>query len=262
MNKADCPVAVFDSGLGGISVLKELVAEMPHEDFRYYGDSAHAPYGTKEVSEVVALSDAIVKKMIEEGAKAVVIACNTATSAAADILRKKYSDIPIIGIEPALKPAVMAKKGSRVLVMATPVTLRLSKFHRLMEQFEHDSEIIMLPCPGLVERVETGEIDTPETEEFLRTLLSPYIGETPSELKIDSVVLGCTHYPFVRPLIQKIMGSKVMIFDGAKGTARELHRRLREDNLCSTKSSSGVVTFENSRDEEEEIRLSKRLFEC
>lgn len=261
MSKADCPVAVFDSGLGGISVLKELVAEMPNEDFRYYGDSAHAPYGIKEVSEVVALSDAIVKKMIDEGAKAVVIACNTATSAAADILRKKYRDVPIIGIEPALKPAVLAKKGSRVLVMATPVTLRLSKFHRLMEQFEHDSEIIMLPCPGLMERVERGETDTPETEAFLRTLLADYISEELEEPKVDSVVLGCTHYPFVRPLIRKIMGDRVLIFDGAKGTAKELHRRLKENNLCNAKSSSGFVTFENSRDEEEVIRLSKSLFD-
>lgn len=261
MSKADCPVAVFDSGVGGISVLKELVAEMPHEDFRYYGDSAHAPYGTKEVSEVVALSDAIVKKMIDEGAKAVVIACNTATSAAADILRDKYSEIPIIGIEPALKPAVLAKKGSRVLVMATPVTLRLKKFHRLKEQFGHDSEIIMLPCPGLMERVEMGETDTPETEAFLRRLLAEYISEDEAEPKVDSVVLGCTHYPFVRPLIRKILGDRVMIFDGAKGTARELHRRLQENNLCSTNPSAGRVTFENSREEEEELRLCKRLFE-
>lgn len=259
MTETGRPVGVFDSGVGGISVLRELAAQLPHENFRYFGDSANAPYGTKKAEEVVCLADAAAGKLIAEGAKAVVIACNTATSAAAEILRKKYSGVPIVGIEPALKPAVLAKKNSRVLVMATPVTLQLEKFHRLMEQYGHDGEVILVPCPGLMERVEAGATDTPETELFLRSLLGKYAwgGEHP----VDSVVLGCTHYPFVRPLIQKILGEQVLIFDGAVGTAKELKRRLTEAGLLNGQTERGVITFENSRNTPEEILLSRRLFE-
>lgn len=248
------PIGVFDSGVGGISVLKELVKELPQEDFYYFGDSANAPYGTKTAEEVLHLSEQVVESLLNQGAKAIVIACNTATSAAAQTLRNKYKELPIIGIEPALKPAVLAKKDAHVLVMATPVTLRLEKFHRLLEQFGHEGQVSLLPCPGLMELVEEGNLEGLETEQFLRKLLTPYIGH------IDSVVLGCTHYPFVKALIQKILGDDVLIYDGAAGTARELRRRLEKEGLLNPASHKGEVTFYNSKNTEEEIELSKYLF--
>lgn len=252
---ASAPVAVFDSGVGGISVLRELTALMPNENFRYFGDSANAPYGTKSEDEVRALTLKCVGRLIEEGAKAVVIACNTATSAAAEYVRKKYGSVPIIGMEPELKTAALHKEHPHVLVMATPVTLKLEKFLRLMSAYKDKADIELLPCPGLMELVENGELDGAATESFISQLLSPYIGKG-----IDSIVLGCTHYPFVKPVIQRIIGSDTAIYDGGAGTARELRRRLRENGIMNEDGEKGTVTFENSRNTANELELCERLF--
>lgn len=254
MEKKQSPIGVFDSGLGGISVLRELVALMPQENYIFYGDSKHAPYGTKTLEEVQALTCADAEYLINQGVKAIVVACNTATSAAIPILREKYTDIPVIGIEPALKPAVLAKEHPRVLVMATPMTLREEKFKHLMEQFEEQAEIIPLPCPGLVEFVERGELDSPELEKFLSELFAEYL-KTP----IDCVVLGCTHYPFVRGMIQTVLGENVLIFDGGAGTARETKRRLTECNLINPSLESGTVVLQNSLGEPKMEELGQML---
>lgn len=248
------PIAVFDSGVGGISVLKELAALLPNENFRYFGDSANAPYGIKTSEQVLELTKKHIERMITEGAKAVVIACNTATSAAADTLRDMYPNIPIIGMEPALKTAALLGDHPRVLVMATPMTLRLDKFNRLLEKYQDHGDIHLLPCKGLVERIESGDLFGADMEEFLAELLAEYI-----ENPVDSVVLGCTHYPFVRPLIQKLLGKDVKIIDGSGGTARELKRRLEVSNLLNT-DTPGSVVFENSKNTEEELKLCRRLF--
>lgn len=244
---------VFDSGVGGISVLRHLVRELPSEDFRFFGDSAHAPYGAKAPSEIYELSCAIADRMIADGAKALVIACNTATSAAAPQLRATYPDLPIVGVEPALKPAVLASGTGRILVMATEVTLALDKFHRLSDRWAEGTEVETVACNGLVERVERGNLDAPDVIELLESLIGPYRG------KVDRVVLGCTHYPFVRRQIAQVLGD-VRLFDGGAGTARQLRRLLGQGGLLCDEDRQGSVSFASSIDTPGELELYRRLF--
>lgn len=255
MENQDRPIGVFDSGIGGISVLRELYAIMPEEDYIYFGDSVHAPYGTKTLAQVRELTVANVKELLRQGAKGIVVACNTATSAAVRILRNMYPELPLVGIEPALKPAALQPGHPKVLVMATPMTIREEKFQRLVEQYEFDADIIGLPCPGLMEFVEAGNTDGEDLRDFLEDLLAPYLRD------IDSIVLGCTHYPFVQRVIQDIAGERVRIFDGGAGTAREMRRRLELAGLRTARAKKGTVLFENSLATEEEIELSRFLFQ-
>lgn len=249
-------IGVLDSGVGGISVLRELVALMPNENYIFYGDSRNAPYGTKSLEEVQRLTCEAAEYLVNRGIKALVVACNTATSAAINILRGRYVDIPVIGIEPALKPAVLASVHPRVLVMATPMTLREEKFHQLLEAHRTEAEIISLPCPGLVEFVERGELQGAGLESFLMDLLAEY-----REHPVDSVVLGCTHYPFVKNTIRKVLGEQVQIFDGGAGTARETRRRLEECGLRSTSAEQGQIWIENSLHAPETVDLSRQLLD-
>lgn len=253
--KCEKPIGVFDSGMGGISVLKELYKIMPQEHYIYFGDSRNAPYGTRPLEEIRALTIANVKLLLEQGAKGIVVACNTATAAAVRILREMYPDIPLVGIEPAIKPAALQPGHPTVLVMATPMTIQGDKYRGLMMQYEQKADIIGLPCPGLMEFVETGNTEGDDLKVFLEHLLAPYLRE------IDSIVLGCTHYPFVRRLIQEIAGERVRIFDGGNGTAREMRRRLDAAGLLSKRTECGTVMFENSLATEEEIELSRTLFQ-
>ena len=193
MQKQDRPIAFFDSGLGGISVLRETVRLLPQENYLYYGDSLHAPYGVKSGQEIRALVDAAIRRLVEGGAKALVIACNTATSAAIGMLREQYPDIPVIGTEPALKPAVEKYPGGRILVMATPMTIKQEKFQALKRQYDAQAEIIALPCGGLMEFVERGMLRGPEVENYLFDRLEPDL-----KVPVDAIVLGCTHYPEAR----------------------------------------------------------------
>lgn len=255
MKNKERPIGVFDSGVGGISVLRELYKIMPQEDYIYFGDSQNAPYGTKSLEEVRLFAIANVESLLAQGAKGIVVACNTATTAAVSILRKKYPDLPLVGIEPALKPAALQPGHPTVLVMATPMTIHGDKYRTLMERYENDADIIGLPCPGLMEFVEAGVTEGEDLRAFLEGLLSPYLRE------IDSIVLGCTHYPFVRDMIQQIVGERVRIFDGGNGTAREMRRRLSEADLLTARTQPGSVTFENSLATEEEIELSRTLFQ-
>ena len=252
MKKATLPIGVFDSGVGCISVLRELMALMPNENYIFFGDSANAPYGTKTLDEVVKLTCKDAAYLYEQGVKAIVVACNTATSAGVKILRERYTDIPVIGIEPALKPAVLSAKHPTVLVMATPMTLREEKFQNLMHRYEQDAEIIPLPCPGLVEFIERGEVESEELEHFLRKLFAPY-------KKADAVVLGCTHYPFAKKMIGKILGEEVLLFDGGAGTARETKRKLEEFELVNPSPEKGKVVILNSAKNPEMIALCERL---
>ncbi len=256
MDKKRYPIGIFDSGVGGISVLRELVALMPGEDYIFFGDSRNAPYGTKAPGEVQRLACASAEYLLSRGAKALVVACNTATSAAIQILRNRYPYMPVVGIEPALKPAVLSKAHPRVLVMATPMTLREEKFHQLMMKYEEDAVIIPMPCPGLMEFVERGELSGPGIETFLGSLFRRYLNRP-----VDCVVLGCTHYSFVRPVIQKMLGGSTAVFDGGKGTARETKRRLAECGLLTESEERGSVTIENSLGTEEIRRLGRFLLE-
>lgn len=253
-NKALAPIGVFDSGLGGISVLREIYKLMPNERYYFFGDSKNAPYGTKSVAKVKALSEAIVEDFIQQKkVKAIVIACNTATSAAATYLRQKYPEIPIVGLEPAVKPAVLHQTDSKVLVMATPLTLKEEKFNHLMERFSDQGEIIKLPAPKLVEFVEKGELSSSELYAYLEDILAPY------KENVDSVVLGCTHFPFVKKAIQDVIGKDVAVFDGGAGAARELKHLLTQKQLLSPNQTVGEITFENSNATPVEFELSKKL---
>ncbi len=252
-------IAVFDSGVGGISVLKELVRQMPNEDFLFFGDSLHAPYGTKTKEEVRKLTIDATEKFMKDGAKGVTIACNTATSAAVRVLREMHPEFPIVGIEPALKPAVENCPGKKVLVLATPMTIREEKFHKLLSKYEKDAFVIPLPAPGLMEFVEEGKTDSKELYEFLDKLLDPYKEGKPDE--VAGVVLGCTHYPFVAESILKVLGTKAQIFDGANGTAREMKRRLEVvGKLNADKDRKGKVIFTTSSTEEGKIQLMENLY--
>lgn len=248
MEKRNLPVAVFDSGVGGISVLREMVRLMPKENFWFFGDSINAPYGTKTVEQVRELTIKNVAWMAEKGIKGIVIACNTATSAAINQLREIYTDIPVVGIEPAVKPAVMQKKDAKVLVLATPGTVQGVKFKTLMAQYEKQATVIPVGCPGLMEFVEAGTLEGEELEQYLIKLLYPYLSGG-----MDAVVLGCTHYPFVRDTIAKVMGSGPVILDGSEGTARELLRRLTQMDLLTDRKDAGRVVFDESIPEKIEL---------
>lgn len=249
------PIGVLDSGVGGISVLRELVKLMPGENYIYLGDSANAPYGTKPVQDVIDFTMKNTEFLLNQGAKAIVVACNTATSVAAQLLREKYPEIPIIGIEPALKPAVLAKAHSRVLVMATPVTLEQKRFSTMMHFYEEDADIIKVPCPGLVELIESGDLEGQQLREYLEERFALFDKD-----KVDAVVLGCTHYPLIKNLVQKVL-PKTTIYDGGFGTAKQTKRRLEECGLLSAKESGGKVLFYNSKDTQELLEFSKRLLE-
>ena len=247
-------VGVFDSGVGGISVLRALVAELPHEDFLFFGDSANAPYGEKTEAQVLDLSRDIAERLIAEGAKAIVIACNTATSVAASTLRSAHPDVPIVGIEPALKPAARALPHGTILVMATEVTLRLEKYHELVRTWGGECEVVPVPCPGLAARIELGDLDAPDLREMIRGFVGDYSGQ------VDGVVLGCTHYPFVRRQIADVVGQDVSFFDGGAGTARQLRARLEGEGLLATRGRAGHVEFASSLDTPEELELYERFF--
>ncbi|MCR4610751.1 MAG: glutamate racemase [Lachnospiraceae bacterium] len=248
------PIAVFDSGVGGISVLRELVKIMPNENFLYFGDSANAPYGTKSTEEVRELTISKVEDFMSVPVKGCVIACNSATSAAVRKLREMYPHLPLVGIEPALKPAALHKRNPRVLVLATPMTIKEDKFRFLFERFENVATIYKLPCPGLMEYVETGKVDSKEVRNFIEELLMPYRDGT-----IDTVVLGCTHYPFVQDIIAQILGPGVAIFDGGEGTAREMKRRIEEAGLLTDETKEGEIVFENSLNSPKKIELCHNL---
>ena len=250
------PIGVFDSGVGGISVLRELIRVMPNENYIYLGDSKHAPYGTKPLEIVRELTFENARLLLAQGAKGLVVACNTATSAAVRLMRSTYPQLPIVGIEPALKPAALQKEHPRVLVMATPMTVQQEKFRQLMARYEEKAEIYPLPCPGLMEFVEAGDLESEKLHDFLLELLGPYLDK-----KLDSVVLGCTHYPFARKMIQNIVGDTVTIFDGGAGTAREMRRRIAAADLLNPSEEHGWVKFENSVATEEELALCRRLLE-
>lgn len=254
MNNCTKPIGVFDSGIGGITVLSELVKKMPNEDFLYFGDSYNAPYGMKTEEDICKLALDNTRFLLSKGAKAVVIACNTATSVAAKTIRMLYPEIPVIGVEPAIKPAALHKKNSNILVMATPVTLKNDKFCRLMEMYKGDAKIYPKPCPGLVEIIEKGQVSGSELDSFLEKLLLPY-----RDIQIDSVVLGCTHYVFIKKSILRALGKNILIFDGGIGTASETYRRIFEKGLLNNHKNAGRVTFYNSNNSEEKLKLMERL---
>ena len=254
MAEKSLPIAVFDSGIGGVSVLKELVKALPNENFIYFGDTANAPYGIKSADRVRELTFAVYEKLKAKGIKAFVIACNTATSVAVASLREEYPNDIIIGVEPALKPAVESGEHPTVAVLATPLTLKEEKFANLLSRFQSQAKVIPFACPGLVEFVECGEIEGENLRAFLTALFEPLKAE-----KLDSVVLGCTHYPFVKAEISAILGGDVKIFDGSVGTAQNTRRRLENGGLLSSSNQRGRVIFIDSSYPNEENASASTL---
>lgn len=247
-------IGIFDSGMGGISVLADIIKLMPNEKYIYYGDSKNAPYGTKTPEEVKELSIKICDFFISKGVKAIVVACNTATSAAINELRKRY-DIPIIGMEPALKPAIELELDGKTVVMATAMTLKEKKFSALMCKYGKKLEIIKLPCPKLVQLIESGIM---EGEVALDSIRNCFKGVNMEE--ISSIVLGCTHYVFLRDDINEFAGAKARIIDGNKGTARHLKNVLKEKKLLKATGENEVsLEIYNSKEDRHIIELSKKL---
>lgn len=245
-------ILVFDSGAGGISVLRELVKLMPNEDFIYYGDSKNAPYGTKSKEEVRKLTFEVVEDYIEKGIKGVCVACNTATSAAVASLRERYPNLPIVGIEPAIKPAAKAFPGGRIVVLATPMTVALPKFNGLFDKYKTEAKIIPVAAPGLMEFVERGETDGERIEKFLEELLADY------KNKCDAVVTGCTHYIFASEAIIRVLGD-VKLFDGGFGTARYMKQILDDKGVLTASKEPGNIEFICSSDDKSHIEIFKTL---
>ena len=244
-------IAVFDSGVGGVSVLRELRRLMPGERFYYFGDSANAPYGRKTTQQVRALTLAAGKKLlVDHGCKALVVACNTATAAAIEDLRAQYPDRIIVGIEPALKLAYDRHPGGTVGIMATDVTLREKKLAALMERVKRDCTVHRVHAPGVVELVEAGKCGTDEAVALMERLLDGYHD-------LDALVLGCTHYPFMKGAMARVLGDGVELLDGGEGTARETKRRLAEAGLLD--DGEGALFVENSSGDPEKIRLTLAL---
>ena len=254
MERFDLPVLFFDSGVGGISILRRSVRLLPCEDYLYFGDSLHAPYGVRSLGEVRELCLNALEPLIARGIKALVVACNTATSAAIGALRERHPDLIVIGTEPAIKPAVERHEGGRILVMATPMTLKEEKFLALQAQYQPRAEIIPLPCPGLMEFVEQGVTSGGAVEGYLLDKLEPY-----RNIPVDAIVLGCTHYPFLAGAIRRIVGRHVEIIDGADGVAQQLRSRLAAENLLTRRTKPGRVAFENSLDQPDILELCRTL---
>ncbi|NBG89498.1 glutamate racemase [Isachenkonia alkalipeptolytica] len=228
------PIGVFDSGLGGISVLAQMITTLPEERYLYFGDSKNAPYGEKTREEVLYYSKSVAQKLLDQNAKAMVVACNTATSAAISDLRSLYN-IPIIGMEPAVKPAVNMENIHRVVVMATPFTLREEKFHELVRNIDTNKEILKLPCPGLVQLIEQEGGVGAKVLEYLRKLLGKAsIG------KGDVIVLGCTHYVFLTDTIKQMLNNQVPLVHGNIGTVLQLKNQLKKHQLILGKKNASI----------------------
>ncbi|NLX83542.1 MAG: glutamate racemase [Clostridiales bacterium] len=247
----DLPIGFFDSGIGGLSMLAAVMKRLPYERFVYFGDSAHAPYGTKSEQEVRELTMSAVQFLTKRGIKALVVACNTATSAGIGALRDRY-DFPVIGIEPALKLAHDTRKEGLILVLATPLTVASEKYHSLFEQYgEH---AITLPSPGLMDFVEREEMNSPALQQYLSDLFEPY-----KDQSIDAVVLGCTHYLFLKDAIASCLPKYTRLLDSNDGVARQLIRKLTEQNLLSDAKDAGYVDIISTGKAEKERQLHRIL---
>lgn len=243
-------IGVIDSGTGGISVLCKARRMLPHENYIYFGDNANAPYGPKNIEDIRRLSRDACAYLLSKDIKALVIACNTMTSAYAAQLRSEV-DIPVIGMEPAVKPASLARSGGRILALATRATLCLEKFSNLMRLYGEG--VVPLEGTGLVEIVESGRIDTDDARDALQSIFAPYLND-----RIDGIVLGCTHYPFLRRQIEAFFPD-AKIYDGREGTVRQLKRKLTEHGCLTENTGSGSIQIESSGGEDS-VRLMRELF--
>jgi glutamate racemase len=229
------PIGVFDSGVGGLSVLKAIRQQLPHEKIIYIADQTHVPYGSRPLEEVRAFSEAITRFLLSEGAKLIVVACNTASAAALIWLRQTFPEVPFVGMEPAVKPAAETTQSGIVGVLATPATFQGALYTSVLERFAQGVRIIQDTCPGLVAQIEAGKLAGLESRAILESALKPMLAEG-----IDTVVLGCTHYPFVIPVIEEIAGSKVRVIDPAPAVARQTRRVLVDRGISNHEAETGL----------------------
>ncbi|MGA7594272.1 MAG: glutamate racemase [Gallionella sp.] len=253
-NPSANPIGVFDSGVGGLAVLQEIRRELPGENLLYVADSAHAPYGDKTSRQIEARSIAIAGFLVSQNAKAIVVACNTASGAAVETLRARFP-LPIVAMEPAVKPAAAHTKTGVIGVLATSRTITSDNFAKLHQRFGAGVRILMQACPGLVEQVEAGKLSGHETRALVERYVLPLL-----EQQADTIVLGCTHYPFLAPLIREIAGAAVTIMDPSPAIARELRRRLNGAALLSSETRPGSVRFWSSANSESNRRVISGLW--
>jgi glutamate racemase len=243
MGGAEAPIGIFDSGLGGLSIVSEVRSLMPAEDLIYFADSAYCPYGTRSPAEITSRCRIIAAELIERDAKLLIVACNTACAVALTDLRARFS-IPIVGLEPAVKPATKLTRSQRVAVLATPRTIASERLSNLIRNVADSVEVKKVAAPGLVEIVETGDVDGPHAERMLRDLIEPLLA-----WGVDVIVLGCTHYPFLRRPIERLVGSEVHIVDSGEAIARRVRAVLTErDQVRSGDDSAGSFSILTSGD--------------
>jgi len=236
------PIGVFDSGVGGLSVLRAIWEELPNEELIYLADQAHVPYGSRSMEEVRSFSKEITSYLLDQGSKLIVVACNAASAAALHYLRQNFEDFSFVGMEPAVKPAAEHTQSKIVGVLATPATFQGELYASVVERFAHDVRILQHTCPGLVMQIEAGHLQTEETRAILEEALSPMISQG-----IDTVVLGCTHYPFVIPLIQEITGPGVRVIDPAPAVARQVRHILQKEDLLQQDKLKSRPAWERTR---------------
>jgi glutamate racemase len=240
------PIGVFDSGLGGLSVLRAMRVLMPEESILYFGDQGHVPYGPRSMGQIQSFSEGITKFLLNHDSKLIVVACNTASAAALAYLRGCFPDVPFVGMEPAVKPAAETTKTGKVGVLATPATFQGALYASVVERFGAGVELFQHTCPGLVGQIEKGDLDSNATRAILEDALHPMLAKN-----IDTVVLGCTHYPFVIPLIEQIVGENVRVIDPAPSVAKQVKRLLEAQGMKSQTQGQAFVRFFTSGDPSE-----------
>lgn len=251
MTNTDAPIGVYDSGVGGLSVLRAIHSQLPFEATIYFGDQAKVPYGERSLEEVRQLAEGVTRLMMNQGAKLIVIACNTASAAALKHLRALYPEFPFVGMEPAVKPAAEQTLSGKVGVLATPSTFHGELYASVVERFAKDVQIFEATCPGLVKQVERGYLNTYLTRGILQKALEPMLAEG-----VDTLVMGCTHFPFVIPLIQQIAGENVRVIDPAPAIARQTERVLIQQYLLRSSNAKPFHRYLTSGDP---IRFSRLL---
>jgi glutamate racemase len=251
---ASGPIGIFDSGVGGLSVLAALRKLLPNENVIYLADQAHVPYGSRSLAQVRAFSEGITRYFLTQDTKLIVVACNTASAAALHHLRQAFPGIPFVGMEPAVKPAAESTRSGVVGVLATPATFQGELYASVIERFAAGVRVLQDTCPGLVMEIDAGSLDTPKVHSILEAALKPMLVEG-----IDTVVLGCTHFPFVIPMIEDIVGPEVRVIDPSPAIARQVERLLVANNLRNDDPNPGQVRYLTTGDPAQLAGLLPRL---
>ena len=252
--KAEAPIGVFDSGVGGLTILSALRQELPGESYIYFGDTAHCPYGTRSEAEIIDLSARISRFLIEQGVKLIVVACNTASQAALAALRATFPSTPFVGVVPAVKPAARATKNGRIGIAATNQAAKATYLRQLIDEFAGGIQAFAIGCPELVTLVEDGQLDGPQVEEAVRRALEPLLRED-----IDVIVLGCTHFPALRPVIERVATRQVQVIDSGSAIARRTRYVLDTENLIQPDTTPGELHVWCSGDPEKFNIIAREL---